>query len=542
MKNLLFGLILFSLSAPYLAKAQKENPKIVVGIIVDQMRQEYIHRFRHQFTEGGFNRILNDGFAFRNAHYNYVPTYTAPGHASVYTGTTPSDHGIIANNWYSKQKDRSVYCVSDPSCSAIGGTAMNGKISPRNLISSTITDELRVFSNFRSKVIGISIKDRGAVLPAGHNPTAAFWMDSKTAEFMSSDYYFNELPGWVQEFNNKKLASKYLSQVWNTLNPIETYIESTEDNNAYERNFKGKETPTFPYNLKKLVKDEGVGLIRSTPFGNTIVLDFGLEAIEKEALGADDITDFLALSFSSTDYIGHGFGPNSIELQDTYLRLDLEIKRLLDFLDERFGNDYLIFLSADHGVANVPQFQIDNKLPGGYVDEKAAMKQVGELIEKEFGEGDWVLDVSNDQIFLDKELIKSKGLELTNVQEKIQSIVLSLDVVHQAYTANELAKRNGQDQYRRLLENGFNTQMSGDVLIRLLPGHINGSYGKEGTTHGSGNTNDTHVPILFFGKDIPSGNSVRKVSITDIAPTLSMLLNIPLPSNATGTPLLELFD
>lgn len=545
MKNFALILCLLSLvscNTSAQKPARSENPKIVVGIVVDQMRQEYLHRFYDKFSDGGFKRLVEKGFQFRNGHYNYVPTYTAPGHASVYTGTTPSNHGIIGNDWYAKEKGLSIYCVSDLTASAVGGTAKNGKISPVNLISSTVTDELRTFSNFRSKVIGLSIKDRGAVLPAGHNPTGAFWMDGTTAEFMSSSYYFEKLPAWVEAFNNKKLPSSYLKTTWNTLLPIDQYVESTEDDVEYERILKGKERATFPYELSEMVKEEGIGLIRTTPFGNTLLVDLTLAAIEGEQMGSGDFTDFLSVSFSSTDYIGHAFGPNSIELEDTYLRLDQDLQRLLNYLDKKFPNEYQVFLTADHGVANVPQYQINNKLPGGYIDAKSYRETFSKKIEEGLGKGDWVLDISNNQIFLNQQLISERGMDLADVQNKVRRIVLSLEHVLQAYTATEISQRNGGDLYKRLLENGYNTQKSGDVLIRLAPGYLQDSGSRKGTTHGSGNTNDTHVPILFYGKNIPSGSSVRNVSITDIAPTVSMLLNISLPSNCTGQPLKELFD
>ncbi len=518
------------------------KPKIVVGIVVDQMKQEYLLRFYDKYGERGFKRLISEGFQFRNAHYNYVPTYTAPGHASIYTGTTPSNHGIIANAWYSREKDRSIYCVSDPEMNAVGGSKSNGMISPKNLIASTVTDELRVISNFRSKVVGVSLKDRGAVLPAGHNPTGAYWFDDKTGNFMTSDYYFEDLPQWVKDFNEQKLVSKYLEGTWSTLLPIEEYSESTPDDTPYERIPKGKGTPTFPYNLSELVVDNGIGMIRTTPFGNTLIADFAIAAIEGESMGEDEFVDLLAVSFSSPDYIGHAFGPNSIEVEDNYLRLDKEIERLLDYLDDRFGNAYQVFLTADHGVAAVPQFQIDNKMPGGYINTQQTAEDFERLVEQQLGKSEWILDVSNSQLFLDRELIKARDLNLADMQEQLVDIALQLPSVQQAYAASEIAKRSGSGHYRVLLENGYNQQRSGDVLVHLSPGYLRGRDGGRGTTHGSGGTYDTHIPIIFFGANIPNGSSVRKVAITDIAPTISMLLNISLPSSCTGIPLQEVFQ
>lgn len=517
-----------------------QKPKIIVGIIVDQMRQDYLFRYAERF-DGGFRRFMDEGYQFKNAHYNYVPTYTAPGHASVYTGTTPSDHGIIGNNWYSKASGLSVYCVSDSDVNCVGGSEPSGKMSPRNLKASTITDELRLTSNFRSKVVGISIKDRGSILPAGHNPTGAYWFDDKTGNFISSTYYMDKLPKWVEGFNSKKLVTKYLENEWKTLKAIDTYSSSTKDNVPYEQTLGDKNEPTFPYDLQVLSGKEGMGLIRSTPWGNTIVMDFALAAINGEGLGNDEFTDFLALSFSSTDYTGHAFAPNSIEIEDVYLRLDRELKRLFDALDTMYGSDYVVFLTSDHGAANNPQYMIDNKMLGGFLDLSTFQKDLNEKITQSLGEGEWIAGFSNDQIFLNRNFIREKKMELPVIQDKIKELVLELPDVFEVYASHDLEKRNGSNRTEILLKNGFNTKMSGDILVRFNPGYISG-YRKGGTTHGSGFNYDTHVPILFYGWNIPKGSSVRKVQITDIAPTLSMLLDIALPNAATGVPLSELFE
>ncbi|MEP1097243.1 MAG: alkaline phosphatase PafA [Cyclobacteriaceae bacterium] len=521
---------------------QGEKPKLFVGIVVDQMKMEYLNRFYDKFSEGGFKRLVEDGYLYQNAHYNYIPTKTGPGHASIYTGTTPSSHGIIANDWFVREKNLTMNCVSDLSVSSVGGSERNGKYSPKNLISSTITDELRSFSNFRSKVLSISIKNRGAILPGGHSPTGAFWMDTNTGDFMTSTYYGQQLPEWVNQFNKRKLVSKYLDGTWNTLQPIENYTESTSDDTVYERIFKAKERPIFPYVLSEVVKLEGVDLIRKTPFGNTLTLEMALASIEGEQMGQDQFTDFLAVSFSSTDYVGHAFGPNSIEIEDTYLRLDLELARLLKYLDNHFPSNYQVFLTSDHGVANVPQYQIDNKLPGGYINAENWEKNFEVKVNEVLGEGEWILDISNNQIFLDRTLLRQNRKNLAEVQQKVREVALSMDHVEQAYTSLEIEKRDGTDYYKVLLQNGFNSQRSGDILLKMSPGYLWDDYGRKGTTHQSGNTNDTHVPIIFYGANIPVGNSVRKVATIDIAPTISMLLNISLPSNATGQPLYEIFE
>ncbi|MEN2284364.1 alkaline phosphatase PafA [Algoriphagus sp. SE2] len=538
--GILFFLVVFAI-APLLAQNNAKKPKLIVGIIVDQMRQEYLYRFADRYKEGGFKRLMNDGFMMKNGHYNYIPTYTGPGHASVYTGTTPATHGIISNSWYVRSLDGALYCAEDSTVTAVGGTEGNGKISPRNLLTTTITDELRYSSNKRSKVVGVAIKDRGASLPAGHLGDA-YWFDSNNGEFMTSTYYYDSLPSWVQNFNEKKVAENYISQTWNTLYPIETYKQSIDDNNAFESPFSGKDTPTFPYDLATLKEiNGGLGLIASTPYGNTLTLDFAIAAIEGENLGNRGETDFLALSFSSPDYIGHRFGPASKEVEDNYLRLDLEFERLLNYLDEKIGEgEYLIFFTADHAVAEVATHMISEKIPAGNLNNSYINAQLKGYTQKIYGEGDWIKSLSNEQIFLNHELIREKGVNLRDMQEDLANFLLKFRGVKEAYTAYAMKNFEFTQGRAAKLQMGYNHKSSGDVLLILEPGWLTG--GARGTSHGTGYSYDTNVPMIFYGWNIPKGESSRYASITDIAPTLSMMLDIKLPNGATGQPITEITD
>ncbi len=306
------------------AKTRKPDtsPKLVLGIVVDQMRYDYIYRFWNKYGNGGFKRLVNEGFFCRNTHYNYMPTYTAPGHASIYTGTTPAVHGIVGNNWFVKEENKSTYCTDDKTVKTVGSTSAAGEMSPANMWSSAITDELRLVSNFQSKVIGISLKDRSSILPAGHLANAAYWFDSQNGAFITSTHYMQDLPSWAAKFNAQDKAKEYLSKSWTTLLPVQQYTESLPDDNPFEGLFKGEQKPVFPHNLPEIFKQDGYEAIRYTPFGNSMVTDFALTAILAEKLGKGAATDFLAISYSSTDYIGHRYGPRAIELEDTYLRLD----------------------------------------------------------------------------------------------------------------------------------------------------------------------------------------------------------------------------
>jgi predicted AlkP superfamily pyrophosphatase or phosphodiesterase len=543
MKKASLLLLLLLVGSYTITFAQTERPKLVVGIIVDQMRQEYLYRFEKHYGEDGFKRLMKDGFEVKNGHYDYIPTYTGPGHASVYTGTTPRTHGIISNSWYNRELKGMMYCAGDSTVTAVGGTEKHGKISAKNLLTTTITDELKLFTQGRSKVVGLAIKDRGASLPAGHMADGAYWYDSSTGTFMSSNYYFDELPKWVQKFNKQDKADDYLKKTWNTLKPIETYVESAADNNPYEMAFRGQRLPEFPYNLKKLREENGnFGLISNTPFGNSLTTDFALAAIEGEELGDDEVTDFLALSYSSTDYVGHQFGPHSKEVQDTYLRLDQDLERLFAALDAKLGKDgYLVFLTADHAVADVPNYLKDLNVPAGNFVAEKYLPEIATALNARFGVGDWLENVSSDQVFLNLPLLEEREINKAEMQTFLAEKLSALEGVAQAFTGTDMINNYYSAGTQSLLQTGYNIDRSGDVLLVYEPGWISSSY-PTGTTHGSGYTYDTHVPILFYGWGITKGSTVKKYSITDIAPTLSMLLNIKLPNGAVGGPILEIFE
>ncbi|MHA7130324.1 alkaline phosphatase PafA [Algoriphagus namhaensis] len=533
------ALLLFSLGI--FAQTPTKKPKLIVGIVVDQMRQEYLHKYVDRFGEGGFRRLIDEGFMMRNGHYNYIPTYTGPGHASVYTGTTPATHGIIANAWYNRELNGSIYCAGDSTVTAVGGSESSGNISPRNLLTTTITDELRFSTNKRSKVVGVAIKDRGASLPAGHLGDA-YWYDSGTGNFMTSSYYYEKLPDWVQKFNKKELPAQYMEETWNTLYPIETYVQSIADDNDFEAGFAGKDTPTFPYVLPELKAQNGeLGMIASTPFGNSLTLDFAIAALEGEQLGLRGETDFLALSFSTPDYIGHRFGPTSIELEDNYLRLDQEMKRLLDYLDNKYGKgEYLIFLTADHGVADIATYMTSERVPSGNLRMSYVNGVLKGYLNQTYGEGDWIKNISNDQVFLNTDLAKEKGVDIDDLEEELAQYMLRFNGIKEVYTSTAMRNTDFVDGRAALLQNGYNFKASGELLIILEPGWLTG--GPKGTSHGTGFNYDTHVPILFYGWGVKAGSSTRKASITDIAPTLSMMLDIRLPNGSTGEPIFEIIQ
>lgn len=524
------------------------TPKLVVGIVVDQMRQEYLYRFERKYGDGGFKRLMGQGFALRNAHYNYAPTVTGPGHASVYTGTTPAIHGIIGNDWYDKNLRKDVNCVGDERQKPVGSENGNGDVSPWRLQTTTITDELELATQRRAKVVGISMKDRGAVLPSGHNPDGAYWFDGTTGKFITSTYYKQGLPTWLEKFNAQGLADKYLSQEWKTTFPIEQYKESGPDDNAYETKARGKEKPTFPYKLSELWKENGnYDYIISTPFGNDILGDLAMATIDGEQMGKDEWTDMLTVSFSATDYIGHGMGPNSIEVEDTYIRLDKTIETLLAKLDATVGkNQYVVFLTADHAVADVPQYMKDLRMPGDYLKLKTIGAGLSDYLKQYFPDKNVIENVSGDQIYLNSDLFnadpRTSGVDYLVATELIRNYLLRQDGIAEVYTRQMLQNADyGEAGIRGTLRRGFNTKRSGDLSIVLESGWT-ASSNTFGTTHSSAYTYDTHVPIIFYGFGVKSGSSVLYHPITDIAPTLSILMKIKFPSGCTGQPIAELLD
>lgn len=526
----------------YGEKSEFSNPKLVVGIVVDQMRYDYLTRFYNKYGEGGFKRMMNEGFNCKNNHFNYVPTYTGPGHASVFTGTTPKNHGIIANNWYDKETDKTVYCAEDNTVLAVGSNSEAERMSPRRMNTTTFADENRLFTQMRGKSIGISIKDRGAILPVGHTANAAYWFRGKDeGKFITSNYYMNSLPKWVQNFNNSNTVKSYLKE-WKTLYDITTYTESGEDLNNFEGGFKGKETATFPYDLKQLnKKNGGFDILKQSPYGNSLLADFAIEVIKNEALGKDDYTDVLSVSFSSTDYVGHNFGVNSKEIQDTYLRLDKDLERLFNALDREVGKGkYTVFLTADHGAVDVPLYLQSLKIPSGYVKSKDVKDALETFCLERFKTDGLIKNVSNNQVFLNRNKIKELGLDLSIVQQTLVNEIITYEEVYKAYSATTMSTSYFSEGIEHLLQNGYNQKRSGDILTVPYPNHI--FYRKTGTSHGSGFNYDTHVPLLFFGHGIKHGETLQKTVIPDITSTISALLGISFPNGASGKPLEFILD
>ncbi len=528
-----------SLPAQQHSKTTLERPKLVVGLVIDQMRWDYLYRYYDKYGNDGFKRMLNTGYSLNNVMIPYVPTVTALGHTCIYTGSVPSIHGIAGNDWTDKETGKGVYCTTDATEKGVGTDNQKiGGHSPRNLWSTTITDQLRMATSFQSKVVGVSLKDRASILPAGHNPTGAFWFDEETGNFITSTYYMKELPQWVKSFNKLKLAEQLVSKGWNTLLPIDQYTESTRDDVPWEYNLGSAEKPVFPYNNLAADYAKKKGVLRTTPFGNSYTLKFAEAAIDGNQMGKDEITDFLAINIASTDYVGHSFGPNSIEVQDTYLRLDRDLAAFFKMLDEKVGKgEYLVFLSADHGGAHSEGYLKENKMMSGFFDDGMDKNLQAEL-EKKYQYSKLILAVDNYQIYLDKKAIAERNLDEDDVKQTIINTLNKDPRVLYCIDLEEAGEAPIPEPIKTRIINGYNWQRSGDIQIishdGLLP-----SYAKKGTTHSVWNSYDSHIPLLFMGWNVKHGSSSKPHYMTDIAPTLAQFLKIENPSGNVGQPIAE---
>ena len=529
---------IFLLLVSFSVTAQNSKPKLVVGLVIDQMRWDYLYRYKALYGPNGFKRLLSQGFSNENTLIPYVPTYTAVGHTCVYTGSVPAINGIVGNNWFDKATGKSVYCTDDASVTTVGSVSSAGLMSPANLWATTITDELRLSNNFKSKVIGIALKDRGAILPAGHSANAAYWYDDKVGKWITSSYYMKNLPTWVDQFNDKDLPAVYMKNDWNTVMPINRYDLSTADNKPYENTIKGEKTVVFPHRLSTIT-DAKYEAFKTTPFANTYTFDFAKAAIENEALGKNTVTDFLAVSISSTDYIGHTFGPNSVEAEDTYLRLDKDIADFLAYLDKKLGvGNYLFFLTADHGVAHIPSFLKENRIPAGTFQDNDIEKKLNEVIESGFGIKKAVMTVMNYQVYLNTDLIEQDGKDIAAIKKLVIKTLKQYDYIIAAFATEDIAVTSLPELQKKMMINGYNPKRSGDIQFTFKPGYFDGW--DKGTTHGLWNPYDAHIPLLWFGWKVKPGKSNREVYMTDISPTIAAMLQIQMPNGSVGKVITEM--
>jgi len=496
-------------------------PRLVVVVSVDQMRNDYLERFAPYFGEGGFERIKRLGIRFNNARYHYVPTYTGPGHACISTGTFPMYHGIVANDWFDRTQQKSVYCVEDPLSKSVGSSSNVGQMSPRNLWATTVGDELKL-ANPSSKNVAVAIKDRSAILMAGHHADGVYWLDPSTGHFISSSYYGSSLPEWVNKFNQGNAKDKEINQSWELekkLLPLAQF-----DNQKEEAPFPGEQNPVFPHNDPKNGAKYGYQRLKFLPAGNTLTVDFALEMIQKEELGSDDVPDLLNISFSQPDILGHQFGIRSLEVADTYIKLDQNLARLFGYLDQNVGAEHwILVLTADHGAAENPMLAESFNIPGGIITDQIKT----ELEHNVPGSSAYIQAVQNLNVYLSSDCP-------ADFQKRIQQAMRKIPGILDVYLADELYPMLSLPHGPGMLAKGMHHHRSGDLLGLPMPGFMEGLSQGKGTTHGSPYSYDAQVPLLFFGSVFKPQWHYQEVGVEDIAPTLSQLLGIPSPNASVG--------
>ncbi len=547
----LLGIILMIQSVFVNVKGQTayippEKPKLVIGIVVEQLRYDHLEQYRNRLAENGIRLLLNEGTYYQNASYEYMLTQSAPGHATISTGAEPSVHGITSDSWYVSLRNELIYSTADNSEGSVGGSFESGLRSPVNLLASTFSDELKMATNGQARVFSVGMKDNSAILSAGHSADAAYWYDNSTGTWMTSTYYRDSLPDWINDFNASGYSDTYLNGSWTLIRPVEDYIDCVPDSNSFEAGFEG--VNYFPYDLKDLstkrkllTKERDYSLLEEVPFGNSLTNQFAMKLIEKEELGVDDVTDFITICYSATDNIGHRFGPSSYEVADAVYRLDKDIAELLTFLNDKIGKrNILVYFTAAHGVSEIPDIRESYRIPSGYFIQNQAVQLLRSYLNVLYGEGSWVKGYSERQVFLNREFIEDAKIDLDDIRQKVARFMVQFTGVASAYPYSAFETNDFVDGNLSRISNSFSPKRSGDVILILNPGWVE-KEDDHVTEHNSPYEYDTHVPLIWYGWSANRATVTRKVNLTDIAATLSSLLKVPYPNACTGEPLFELF-
>jgi len=518
-----------------------ENPRLIVGIVIEQMRSDYISRFWDKFGEGGFKRLIHEGTYCRNASYNYFYTQTAVGYATIYTGSMPASHGIVSDEWYDRVSSKVTQAVADESVRTVGGSYDAGRYSPRNLLPTTIGDEIKL-SNFRqSKVYGVSLDPVSAILSVGHAADGAFWFDNENGTWITSSFYMPNLPNWLADENKKKLADLYLTKTWDTSFPVSQYTNCLTDENPYETGIEGR--IVFPYVLSDIAKGMSISaryrLLWQTPFGNTLTKDMAIATMVNENLGKDRFTDMLTISFTATEHIGNAFGPMSIEVEDAFLKLDKDLEHFLQFVDEFVGKqNTLVFLTSNHGAAQMPAYLADLKIPVGYFNYNSALSLLRSYLNALYGSGDWIKGYFGQQLYLNSDLIENSKMKLDDFREVVAQFLIQFTGVSNTLTATALQNNQYTEGYQSKMQNNYYPRRSGDVFVNLHPGWVEKSL--RVTSHNSAYPYDAQVPLIWYGWKVKRDMIVRQVDMTDVAPTISSMMNIMPPNASTGKVIDEL--
>jgi len=517
-----------------------ERPRLVVGLVIDQMRWDYLYRYFNRYGNGGFKKLLQKGYSYENTFIPYAAAVTGAGHSCLYTGSIPAINGIVGNDWIERNTGQHMYCTDDKSVNTIGSFSNQGQMSPRNLLVTTVGDELRLATNFKSRVFGIALKDRGGILPAGHSANAAYWFDDSTGNWITSSYYMKKLPAWVNNYNKSRKADSMMMKDWNLLYNSSLYDQSTTDDNYFEKPLYHETTVTFPHSYKTQIGKNYLPF-RQSPYGNTLTIDLAEKLISNERMGMSGQTDMICVSLSSTDYIGHRFGPNSLEVEDTYLRLDKDIEQFLNYLDVTIGNgNYLLFLSADHGAPQVPAFMKENKLPGGNLNASDLLTELNRFCFSSFGHEKIVSAIYEYQVYLDTKLIDSLKLDAAEIKKSLVNFLKLKPEVMNAFDYADLDKLVLPAQIKDKFERGYFFKRSGDIQFVLRSQYTDVLM--TGTEHGTMYSYDAHIPLLWYGWKIRPGKTNREVYMTDVAPTISAMLKIQMPGGSVGHVLQEVVN
>lgn len=541
LRKLIVALLILQIS--FIAAAQTKSktiqapkPKLVIGLVIDQMRWDYLYRYKDLYGSNGFKRLLHEGFSCENTMVPYLPTVTAAGHTCIYTGSVPAVHGIVANDWVERETGIMMYAAKDTTVEPVGSNSKkDGQMSPRNMLTNTIGDELRLATNFRSKVIGIALKDRGGILPAGHSANAAYWFDNTTGSWITSTYYTKELPLWVQQYNALRKPDSLMKNDWTLLYDQSKYMQSTDDDKPYEKILESDKGRVFPHKYQSVIGSNNYDPFRASPFGNTYTLDFAKQVLQNEQMGMGKETDMLCISISSTDYIGHRFGPNSLEAEDTYLRLDKDIASFLSFLDNKYGkNNYLLFLSADHGAPQIAGFLKEKKYhtAAGVLNNNTVLKNMNRLCKEKFGADNVVKKIYDYQLYLNHTVIDSAKINEKELKDFLVAYLKSLDEVWNAYDADDFYKVSLPEVLKNRLANSYYFRRSGDIQFFYKPQYTD--YTDDGLEHGTWYPYDAHIPLVWFGWNIKQGKLNRETYMTDIAPTIAAMLQIQMPNGCVG--------
>ncbi len=530
-------LLIINCSGTAQTKVAPSKPKLIIGIVVEGMRADFLTRYQDQFSDGGFNRMLKNGTQFTNAEYDHLIAESSAGYATISSGTPPSQHGIVGNTWFQRLTGNEIYCVSDDKTVLIGTESKAKGFSPVNMLVNTVGDELKSASYKQSKVISIAPNDYAAILAGGHSADIALWFDKNTGDWISSSFYAAELPNWVKRFNNKRLPDLYLEKLWTPFQDLPRYKSSMGDESPYEKGFEGGKK-TFPYTLSSLKADAGnFGILHATPEGNTIVKDLAVSAIVNEDLGRDQFPDLLMLGFSAGANIGQYFDIRSMEHADIYLRLDQELERFFDFVNDYVGlENTLIFVTSDRGSSDSPDFLKDMRQPYGIFKEQAAISLLRSYMRALYNKGGFIDGFSANQLYLRRTDIEDSKISLEEVQTKTAEFLIEFGGVSNVVTAKDLETSYFADGMLRKAQNSYFRKRSGDVMLILQPGYRN----ENGKSNHSGYREFTHVPLVFFGWKTQHQTIHRNVLQTDIAPTLSQILQIAPPNATTGKVLTEL--